>query len=85
MEIRKSINNEIVFTMKDISKKLEIQKYHIKNWVREFDLKPSHIENKKWYFNKEQLLPFLTYLIYKEKLTSLKKEMKQWINKEIQE
>jgi len=83
MGIRKNINGMMVFTMRDISEKLEIKKYHIKNWIREFDLQPNFIENRIWYFNIKGLLPFLTYLINKEKLTNLKNELKEWKSKKI--
>jgi len=82
MKVKKSINGEEVFTMKDISERLEIEKYHIKNWIREFNLQPIFTENGVWYFDSKGLLPFLTYLNYKEKLNNLKKELKQWITKE---
>lgn len=77
MKLRKIIDGDSVYSMMDISIKLGIPKYHIKNWVRDFELKPIHIENRKWYFNSNLLIPFLTYLIYKEKLMRLKNELKQ--------
>lgn len=78
MKIRKSIDGELVYTMRDISIKLDIDKYHIKNWIKDFELEPILIENRKWYFNRKQLIPFLSYLIYKQKLMRLKKEIQQW-------
>lgn len=85
MKIRKSINGELVYTMRDLSITLNIDKYHIKNWIKDFELEPIHKENRKWYFNKKQLIPFITYLIYKEKLMELKNDIKQWTTNGITE
>jgi len=69
------INDVEVFSMKNISERLGVPKYQIKNLVKEFKLPPSYKDGNKYYFSKKELLPFLTYLNEREKL----KEIKQWI------
>ncbi|MCW5520192.1 MerR family transcriptional regulator [Aureitalea sp. L0-47] len=80
--MKKEINKVRVYSMRDLSKKLEVQKYHIKNWINDFELKPNYINDGVYYFNSERLLPFLIYLNYKERLNLIKKNLMEWTTKE---
>lgn len=80
--MKKEIFGDRVYSMRDLSKKLEVKKYHIKNWINDFDLKPNYINDGVHYFNAERLIPFILYLNYKERLYFIKNNLKEWTIKE---
>lgn len=76
--LTRKVNDEVVYSMKELAEKLSLPKYHIKNWIKDFELTPSYEINGAWIFNSTQLIPFITYLIQLEELRETKNELKTW-------
>lgn len=80
MDLAKYYGNERVYSMKDLAIRLCMTKSEIKNAVRFFQLQPTVIDNRIWYFEEKLLVGFIGYLIAKEKL----EEFKVMLNKDFQ-
>lgn len=78
MRINKYYNQEKVYSMRDLSEILSIEKSEIKNSVRSFNLIPTIVENKIWYFGTSILIEFIEYLILKENLRLIKTRIKKY-------
>ena len=81
MKIHKYFKKQRVYSMKDLSHILSIEKSEIKNIVRSFELSPTIIDNRTWYFSAFSLITLVEFLIHKELLSTLKIELKERMEK----
>lgn len=71
----KTINKDVVYSIKDITDILDVHKYKMKNLIKECGVDPISNENRTNYYDSESLIPIIEYWMIKLKFKFLKEKM----------